>query len=85
MSSNMSDRRLDPPDPDDWLEEPPAVPPLDPPEESDPVEYFVDVLELDDFVFTSVPKSVQFEQTSSFAPSTLTVFGDDVSAPHISH
>ena len=56
---------------------------LDPP--LDPVEYFVDVLELEACVFTSVPKSVQFEHTSSFAPSTLMVFGDDVSAPHISH
>ena len=53
--------------------------------EPDPVEYFVDVLELDDPVFTSVPKSVQSEHTSSLAPSTLIVFGDGVSAPHISH
>jgi len=53
-------------------------------DEFDPVEYFVDVLE-DSWVFTSVPKSTHSEQTSSSAPSTLTVFGSDVSAPHISH
>ncbi len=72
--------------------DPPAVDPeLDPPlleledeDEPDPVEYLVDVLELD-CCLTSVPKSVQFAHTSNFAPSTLMVFGDDVSAPHISH
>jgi hypothetical protein len=48
------------------------------------VEYFVEVLE-DCWVFTSVPKSAQSSQTSSSAPSTFTVFGDAVSAPHISH
>jgi hypothetical protein len=32
-----------------------------------------------------VPKSAQSSHTSSSAPSTLTVFGDAVSAPHISH
>ncbi|AFO56020.1 hypothetical protein NJ7G_0773 [Natrinema sp. J7-2] len=85
MSSNMSERRwLEPPElaelrlePLDW------PPPLDE-DELDPVEYFVEPLELD-VSLTSVPKSVQFEHTSSFAPSTLMVFGDDVSAPHISH
>ena len=50
----------------------------------DDVEYFVDVEEVS-CVLTSVPKSAQLSQTSSSAPSTLTVFGDDVSAPHISH
>jgi len=53
-------------------------------EELEPVEYFVEELELLG-CFTSVPNSVQFEHTSSFAPSTLIVFGDDVSVPHISH
>jgi hypothetical protein len=32
-----------------------------------------------------VPKSAQSSHTSSSAPSTFTVFGEDVSAPHISH
>ena len=70
--------------------DPVDVPPDDPvpllelDDELDSVEYFVDVLE-DDGCFTSVPKSVQFEHTSSSAPSTLMLFGDDVSAPHISH
>ena len=84
----MSDRR--------WEFEPPLelaleALPLEPPLEleAEPdfeleVEYLLDELELDGCL-TSVPKSVQFEQTSSFAPSTLIVFGDDVSAPHISH
>lgn len=82
----MSERRwLEPPELEvaevdvdvDWL------PPLDE-DELEPVEYLVDELELE-VCLTSVPKSVQFEHTSSFAPSTLMVFGDDVSAPHISH
>ncbi|RKD97903.1 hypothetical protein ATJ93_0901 [Halopiger aswanensis] len=68
------------------------MPPVDvPPEleadeddELEPVEYFVDEPELE-VCLTSVPKSVQSAHTSSFAPSTLMVFGDDVSAPHISH
>lgn len=85
----MSDRRVEPPellavleleaDPED------CSPELEEPLEFELVEYFVDVLELEDPVFTSVPKSVQSEHTSSLAPSTLIVFGDDVSAPHISH
>jgi hypothetical protein len=58
-------------------------PPLDE-DELESVEYFVDEPELE-VCLTSVPKSVQSEHTSSFAPSTLMVFGDDVSAPHISH
>jgi hypothetical protein len=53
-------------------------------EELESVEYFVEP-ELDDGCLTSVPKSVQLEHTSNFAPSTLIVFGDDVSVPHISH
>ncbi len=70
------------------LEEP-ELPPLEPPleleePESAVVEYLLEELELE-VCLTSVPKSVQFEHTSSFAPSTLIVFGDDVSAPHISH
>ncbi|ELZ21387.1 hypothetical protein C476_09468 [Natrinema limicola JCM 13563] len=80
----MSERRwLEPPELEvvdvdvDWL-------PLLDEDELEPVEYLVDVLELE-VCLTSVPKSVQFEHTSSFAPSTLIVFGDDVSAPHISH
>lgn len=69
----------------------PVDPPLDveddpPPDELlEDVEYFVEVLEVDPGVFTSVPNPVQLEQTCSFAPSTLMVVGDDVSAPHISH
>jgi hypothetical protein len=79
-----------PPAPVD-VAEPPADPEL--PDESDPddededeedVEYFVDV-EAVSWVRTSVPKSAQSPQTSSSAPSTLTVFGDPVSVPHISH
>ncbi|SFC36173.1 hypothetical protein SAMN05444422_107199 [Halobiforma haloterrestris] len=88
----MSDRERppEPPEPPDRLEElPPVEPPeLEPPEPDEellePVEYFVEEPELEVWV-TSVPKSVQFEHTSNFAPSTLMVFGDDVSAPHISH
>ncbi len=82
----MSCRR-EPPELAEPVELPPddPVPPLElEDDELDPVEYFVDVLE-DEVCFTSVPKSVQFEHTSSSAPSTLMVFGDDVSAPHISH
>jgi hypothetical protein len=76
----MSRRRRPP----DELDEP-EDPPLDEDELDDElVEYFVDVLDCF-WVFTSVPKSAQFEQTSSSAPSTFTVFGSDVSAPHISH
>jgi len=55
---------------------------LDPP---DDVEYLVDVSPDADWVLTSVPKSAQSLQTSSSAPSTFTFFGDEVSAPHISH
>ena len=78
----MSERRRLPPElEDDALEELE----LEEPDPLEPVEYFVEVLEVEDGVFTSVPKSVQLEQTSSFAPSTLMVVGDDVSAPHISH
>jgi hypothetical protein len=55
---------------EDWLEE--------------LVEYFVEPLELC-WVFTSVPNSAQSSQTSSSAPSTLIVFGEVVSFPHISH
>jgi hypothetical protein len=50
----------------------------------DDVEYFVDVEEVSS-VRTSVPKSAQSSHTSSSAPSILTVFGDPVSVPHISH
>jgi hypothetical protein len=63
------------------------APDVDPPElfpEELLVEYFVDELELC-WVRTSVPKSAQSSHTSSSAPSTFTVFGEDVSAPHISH
>jgi hypothetical protein len=72
---------------------PPPVVPDEPPEgleaddEDDPdedVEYFVDVEEVSS-VRTSVPKSAQSSHTSSSAPSILTVFGDPVSVPHISH
>ncbi|AHF99507.1 hypothetical protein HALLA_12625 [Halostagnicola larsenii XH-48] len=85
----MSVLRVDPPELVELLEDvlevlPPEPDPEEPPE-LEPVEYFVDVLELEAPVFTSVPKSVQSEHTSSLAPSTLIVFGDDVSAPHISH
>ncbi|ELY54155.1 hypothetical protein C491_20227 [Natronococcus amylolyticus DSM 10524] len=78
-----------------WRREPPELEDVEPPlaappeledelEELELVEYFVEELELLG-CFTSVPNSVQFEHTSSFAPSTLIVFGDDVSVPHISH
>lgn len=79
----MSERERDRPEPPEPLD---PDDPLDPPEllELDPVEYFVDELE-DCWVFTSVPKSAQSLQTSSSAPSILTVFGDDTEAPHISH
>jgi hypothetical protein len=78
-------RRLPPPPPvpvpdvplpeDDEAEEVPEL---------DDVEYFVDV-EAVSSVRTSVPKSAQSSHTSSSAPSILTVFGDPVSVPHISH
>jgi len=54
------------------------------PEDDELVEYLVDV-ELASWVLTSVPKSEQSSQTSNSAPSTLMVFGELVSAPHISH
>lgn len=66
------------------VEPPLAALPEPDPEEPESVEYFVDELELLG-CFTSVPNSVQLEHTSNFAPSTLIVFGDDVSVPHISH
>ncbi|OIB56689.1 hypothetical protein BBD46_17045 [Natrialba sp. SSL1] len=75
LELELDDEPLVPPEPADW---PPEL------EDEEPVEYLVDVLELE-VCLTSVPKSVQFEHTSNFAPSTLMVFGDDVSAPHISH
>jgi hypothetical protein len=85
--------RLRPPPPPELLDDvvvldpdplrPLELDPLDFPEE-ELVEYFVEVLD-DSCVRTSVPKSVQSSHTSSCAPSTFTVFGEDVSAPHISH
>ncbi len=57
----------------------------EPPEDDEDVEYFVDVEPVSCWVFTSVPKSEQLSQTSNSAPSTLMVFGEPVSAPHISH
>jgi hypothetical protein len=82
----MSLRPPPPPalDPDVELEvpDPPEAPDSDDPDED--VEYFVDVDSVSS-VWTSVPKSAQSPQTSSSAPSILTVFGDPVSAPHISH
>jgi hypothetical protein len=53
-------------------------------EDEDDVEYFVDDEDVS-CVLISVPKSAQSSHTSSSAPSILTVFGDAVSAPHISH
>lgn len=79
--SDRRDRLLDPPLLPLELDEPDEPDEL---EESDDVEYFVDV-ELDCWVLTSVPKSSQFPQSWSSAPSTFTVFGDADSAPHISH
>jgi hypothetical protein len=64
------------------LDEPPVVPALE--LSLLLVEYFVEVLD-DCSVATSVPKSVQLLHTSSWAPSTLIVVGDEVVAPHISH
>jgi hypothetical protein len=68
---------VDPEDPPDELDPEPDEPLL-------PVEYFVDVLEPLSWR-TSVPKSEHSSHTSSSAPSTFTVFGEAVSAPHISH
>ncbi|ADJ14868.1 hypothetical protein C497_05822 [Halalkalicoccus jeotgali B3] len=71
-------------------------PPPDPPEvvdseeldserpDEEDVEYFEELPE-ESWVWTSVPKSAQESQTSSSAPSILTVLGVDVSVPHISH
>jgi hypothetical protein len=53
------------------------------PDEED-VEYLLVELD-DDSVRTSVPKSLHSSQSSSSAPSTLTVVSDDLEAPHISH
>jgi len=77
-------RRLPPPPPPP--EEPPELLADDEDDEDDEedVEYFVDVEDVSS-VRTSVPKSAQSPQTSSSAPSILTVFGDPVSVPHISH
>lgn len=69
------DDRVDDPDDEDVDEELP----------DDEVEYFVEVDPEESWVLTSVPKSEQLLQTSNSAPSTLMVFGDPVSAPHISH
>jgi hypothetical protein len=85
----MSLRPPPPPAPPVEVAEPPADRELPEESESDDdeeedVEYFVDV-EAVSWVRTSVPKSAQSPQTSSSAPSTLTVFGDPVSVPHISH
>jgi hypothetical protein len=78
----MSFRRLVPVPPDPDVDEEDADP-LES-DESDDVEYFVDVLELVSCL-TSVPKSVHSSQTSSSAPSIFTRFGELVSVPHISH
>jgi hypothetical protein len=65
-------------------------PPEEPPElledwlDEDDVEYFV-LVDEEDPVSTSVPKSAQSSQTSISAPSTFTVFGLETSLPHISH
>ena len=75
-----------------WLDEPPEFPPApleldvepDDPDEED-VEYFVDELELEESVRTSVPKPLQFPHNWSSAPSTFVVVSDAFSAPHISH
>jgi hypothetical protein len=82
----MSRRRpppLDPPEPLVVLDDVPDDP-LDELEPLELVEYFVLVVELS-WVVTSVPNSVHSSQTSSSAPSILTVFGEAVSVPHISH
>src|SRR6056297_736374 len=77
----MSRRRRPPEDPP---EEPPAL--LEDPEDwlDEDVEYFV-LVDEEDWVSTSVPKSAQSSQTSISAPSTFTVFGFETSLPHISH
>jgi hypothetical protein len=77
----MSERRRPPVERDPPLLERPLA---EDAEDDELVEYFVDVLD-DVCVRTSVPKSAQLSHTSSSAPSTFTVFGCDVSAPHISH
>jgi hypothetical protein len=53
-------------------------------DEDDPVEYF-ELEDEDDPVCTSVPNCAQESHTCISAPSIFTVFGDEVSAPHISH
>jgi len=78
----MSDRRRDSPD-DPELWDPDRDPDDDPSDDED-VEYFVEVA-LVSWVSTSVPNSAHWSQTCNSAPSTLTVFGVDVSVPHISH
>jgi hypothetical protein len=72
-------RRLPPPELDDDDDE------LEDEEDDEDVEYFVLVVLPESAVLTSVPKSVQSPQTSNSAPSTFTVLGVGVSAPHISH
>jgi hypothetical protein len=76
----MSRRRLEPPEEPD----PPEDEELDPLDDDEEVEYFVDPPE-DDSVRISVPKEVHSSQTSISAPSTFTVVGDATSVPHISH
>lgn len=82
----MSDRRPPPEELDEELEreDDEDEDPLEPDPEEFDVEYFVEVEDVS-WVLTSVPKSAHWSQTSSSAPSTLTVLGDAVSVPHISH
>jgi hypothetical protein len=79
----MSERRRLPP-PEDVEDELELELELAPEPSEEAVEYFVEVAE-ESWVLTSVPKEAHSSQTSSSAPSTLTVFGDAVSVPHISH
>jgi hypothetical protein len=78
----MSDRRDELPPPPELADDERDPDPEEP--ESEEVEYFVEVEEVS-VVLTSVPKEAHWSHTSSSAPSTLTVFGDGVSLPHISH
>jgi len=80
----MSDRRDDPEELDDVVPVEDDDPDPELPDEDDPVEYFVDVLD-ESACVTSVPNSVHSSQTSSSAPSIFTRLGDPVSVPHISH
>lgn len=84
MSRRLPPEADDSPDPPDAPEPELAVAESDELDDEEDVEYFVEVVE-DCWVRTSVPNSAQSAHTSSSAPSILTVVGEPVSVPHISH